>query len=183
MSKNIAIFGGKFDPPHLGHQTTIFLALEKYKMDEVLIVPSFSHPFGYRSSSFEIRCEMCEIMIKPWDKDRVKVSKAEKNIGTETVYTIDLIKYLKQTNQTDKYHLFIGADNWKLKSKWHNFNEIEKLCESIVVIGRGNDLSNGFSLPDISSSQIREMVRNNIDPSPLLPDGIMEYIKNHNLYL
>lgn len=182
MLKHIAIFGGKFDPPHLGHQLTVFLALEKYIMDEVWIIPSLTHPFGYESSDFEHRCKMCEIMIRPWSKDKVKVSKAETEIADGTGYTVDLIRHLKKKHPDLGFHLFIGADNWKLKSKWHNFEEIEKLCENIIVIGRGNDLNDGFSLPEISSTQIKEMIKKNLDPSPLLPEGIMEYIERSGLY-
>ncbi len=173
--KKTALFGGKFDPPHLGHQLTIFLALEKYLMDEVWVVPSFSHPFGHESNDYDKRCEMCEIMIRPWKNGKVKVSKTEKEIGTEKVYTIDLIKYILQKEPSLDLHLFIGEDNWKCRDKWKNFEEIEKLAK-IVVIGRGENGSSGFSLPDISSTMIREMIKNGMDPTPLLPHGVMEYL-------
>ncbi|HNW81328.1 MAG TPA: nicotinate (nicotinamide) nucleotide adenylyltransferase [bacterium] len=182
MPKKIAVFGGKFDPPHLGHQLTVFLALEKYKMDEVWIVPSVIHPFGYESSDFEHRVRMCEIMIRPWSKNKVKISKAETEIADGTGYTVDLIKHLKKKHPDSRFYLVIGADNWKLKEKWHNFEKLEKLCESIIIIGRGSDLKDGFSLPGISSTVIKEMIRKGLDPSPLLPDGIMEYIKESGLY-
>jgi nicotinate-nucleotide adenylyltransferase len=173
--RKTALFGGKFDPPHLGHQLTIFLALEKYLMDEVQVIPSYSHPFGHSSSDYEKRCEMCEIMIRPWGNERVKVSRIEKEIGTETVYTVDLIKYILKKETSLDLHLFIGEDNWKCRDKWKNFEEIRKLVK-IIVVGRGENSSNNFSLPDISSTMIREMIKNGTDPSPLLPHGVMEYL-------
>lgn len=179
--KKIAVFGGKFDPPHLGHQLTIFLALEKFLMDEVWIIPTYSHPFGHSSSDYDKRCEMCEIMVRPWSKEKVKVSRIEKEIGTETVYTIDLIRHILKKEPSSDLHLFIGEDNWKCRDKWKDFEEIERLVK-IIVTGRGKNDSNVFWLPDISSTEIKEMMKNGVDPAPLLPHGIWEYIKEKDLF-
>ena len=177
LNKRIALFGGKFDPPHLGHQITIFLALEKFLMNEVWVIPTFSHPFEFNSSSFELRCQMANILIKPWEKqNRAVVSQVEKELGTEKVFTIDVIKLLQKKHPDYKFYLFIGGDNWKARNKWKDFDEIEKICEGIVVVGRGNDIFADFSLPDISSSQIRKMIQNGKNPSALLPKGVWEFI-------
>jgi len=178
---NTAVFGGKFDPPHLGHQLSVFLALEKYRFDEVWIIPSFSHPFGYHPYDFDSRLEMCRIMAEPF-KDRVKVSDIERKIGLEVVYTVDLIEYLKDNFPENDFSLVIGSDNWNVRGKWKDFDKLEKICRSIVVIGRGEGGQGSFSLPDISSTMIREMIKNSRDPENLLPAGIYEYIKKHNLY-
>lgn len=179
--KNIAIFGGKFDPPHLGHQLSIFLALEKYGFDEVWIIPSFSHPFGFHPSDFETRTEMCRIMAEPFGK-RAKVLTVEKEIGLEVVYTVDLIKHLKATFPENDFSLLIGSDNWDVREKWKDFDKIEEMCSKIVVIGRGEEKEKGFSLPDISSTMIKTMIRENQNPDVFLPAGILEYIRKNGLY-
>ena len=178
---NIAIFGGKFDPPHLGHQLSIFLALEKYGFDEVWIIPSFSHPFGFHPGDFDTRLEMCRIMAKPFGK-KAKVLDTEKNLGLEVVYTVDLIRYLKKNFPQTDFSLVIGSDNWDVRQKWKDFDKIEEMCRSIVVIGRGEGKENGFSLPDISSTMIKNMITSNQNPNVFLPAGILEYIRKNGLY-
>jgi len=181
-SKDIAIFGGKFDPPHLGHQMTIFLALEKFSMDKVWVIPTFSHPFGYRSSSYDLRFRMAEDMVLPWkNTGKVKVLGIEKEMGTEIVHTVDVIELLKKRHPKFRFHLFIGEDNWKVKDKWKDFSRIEEITENILVIGRGNG-EYDLSLPDISSTEIREMIKEGKDPSNLLPKGIWGLIKERKIY-
>lgn len=180
--KKTALFGGKFDPPHLAHQMIIFLALEKYLMDEVWVIPSYSHPFGYKSSDFDHRLNMCKIMAGIWPEKRVKVLDSERKIGTKTVCTVDLIKYLLHNFPENDFSLLIGSDNWDVRSKWKNFDEIERLCKQIIVIGRGENSSLSFSLPNISSSMIKKIVRDGGDAEIFLPAGIFEYINKNLLY-
>lgn len=179
---NTAVFGGKFDPPHLGHQLSIFLALEKYKFDEVWIIPSFSHPFGYHPGDFDSRLEMCRIMAKPFG-NRAKVLDVERNLGLEIVYTVNLIEYLKNNFPENDFSLLIGSDNWNVRDKWKDFDKIEKMCRETVVIGRGENEEGSFYLPDISSTMIKNMIKEGKDPETLLPAGIAEYIRKNKLYL
>ena len=79
------------------------------------------------------------------------------------------------------FHLFIGEDNWKVKNKWKNFSKIEELCDEVIVIGRGKS-DYDLSLPDISSTEIRDMIKNGKDPSKFLPKGISELIKERKIY-
>ena len=179
---NTAVFGGKFDPPHLGHQLSIFLAIEKYGFDEVWVIPSFSHPFGFHPSDFDTRLEMCRIMTKPFG-DKAKVLDIEKKIGLEVVYTVNLIEHLKKSFPENDFSLLIGSDNWDVRQKWKDFSKIEKMCRKIVVIGRGESAEQGFSLPDISSTMIKNMIKEGKDPAIFLPAGIAEYIGKNKLYL
>jgi len=178
---NTAVFGGKFDPPHLGHQLSIFLALEKYCFDEVWVIPSFSHPFGFHPGDFDKRLEMCRIMAGPFG-NRAKVLDTERNLGLEVVYTVDLIRHLKAAFPENDFSLLIGSDNWDLREKWKDFDKIEEMCRKIVVIGRGEEKEKGFSLPDISSTMIKNMIKENKDPGVFLPAGIPEYIRKTGLY-
>jgi nicotinate-nucleotide adenylyltransferase len=179
--KDIAIFGGKFDPPHLAHKMTIDLAFDKYGMDEVWLIPSFNHPFGYKPTSFEHRLEMCRIMSKLWKNDKVKVMGVEKEIGTG--FTIDLIKHLLSEYPDFDFHLFIGADNWKNREKWKEFDQLEQLFKSMKIIGRGKDEFDGSSLPDISSTMIKEMIKNKESASHILIKDVEDYIIRNSLYI
>jgi nicotinate-nucleotide adenylyltransferase len=179
--KDIAIFGGKFDPPHLAHRMTIDLAFERYGMDEVWLIPSFNHPFGFKTTSFEHRLEMCHILAELFQKDKVKVFETEREINSG--FTIDVLKHFAKLYPEYNFHLFIGADNWKNKEKWKEFNELEQICKSIKVIGRGKDEFDGSALPDISSTMIKEMIKNKESVSHLLVKGVEEYIIKNSLYV
>ncbi|HNZ54880.1 MAG TPA: nicotinate (nicotinamide) nucleotide adenylyltransferase [bacterium] len=179
--KDIAVFGGKFDPPHLAHRMTIDLALEKYKMDEVWLIPSFNHPFGFKTTSFEHRLEMCRILAKQWPEKRIKVLETEREINSG--FTIDVLKHFSKLYPEYNFHLFIGADNWKNREKWKEFNELERICKSIKVIGRGKDKFDGSALPDISSTMIKQMIHDKERVALLLPEGIEYYIRKNSLYI
>jgi len=182
IRKKIAIFGGKFDPPHLGHQILIFLLLEKFKMDEVWIEPTFSHPFNYKTSNFTLRHKMAQLLAIPWkNQKKVIVRDDERIIGKTPLYTINLVKYLIQKFPEQDFYLAIGEDNFKQRDKWKNFDEIEQLCK-IIVIGRGNNFSKYISIPNISSSFIKEQLKQNKNVSHLLSSEVFNFIKEHNLY-
>lgn len=178
--KNIAIFGGKFDPPHLAHKMTVDLAFEKHRMDEVWLIPSFIHPFGYKTTPFEHRLEMCRIMAKQWDNEKVKVLETEKELNSG--FTVDVIRYFIKQYPDFNFHLFIGADNWKKRENWKEFNELERICKSIKIIGRGKDQFDGFALPNISSTKVKEMIKKKENASHLLLKGVEEYIIENSLY-
>lgn len=178
--KNIAVFGGKFDPPHLAHKMTIDIAFEKYKMDEVWLIPSFDHPFGFKTTSFEHRLEMCRILAKQWPEKRIKVLETERELNSG--FTIDVLRHFINRYPENNFHLFIGADNWKNREKWKEFEKLQQLCKTIKVIGRGKDEIDGSALPDISSTMIKEMIKNKESVSHLLVKGVEEYIIKNSLY-
>ncbi len=179
-AKKIAVFGGKFDPPHLAHQLIIFLCLEKYGMDEVWIVPSYSHAFGFTPSDFDLRVEMCSFLQGSMS-ERVSILEDEKEIDKEPVYTIDLMKHLLERYGNHDYHLIIGEDNWNARDKWKDFETLEKMTKPIVI-GRNGSFDNFFPMADISSSLIREMISEGKEVSHLLPAGLADFIKSRSLY-
>ena len=113
---------------------------------------------------------------------RVKVLDTERKTGLEVAYTVDVITYLKKNFPENDFSLLIGSDNWKVRKKWKDFDKIEEMCREIVVIGRGEDEKDGFSLPDISSTMIKTMIKEGKDPDIFLPAGISGYIRKNGLY-
>lgn len=178
----VAIFGGKFDPPHLGHQLTIFLCLEKFGMDEVWVIPSAAHAFGYAMSPFELRLRMCRLLAAPWKgRGRVRILADEKKLPQRPVYTIDLVRHLITAYGPRDYHLIIGEDNWQARADWKEFDELSKLARPLVI-GRGGGSNLRIALPDISSTAIRTAIAQNAPWEHLVPAGIPDLVRDHGLY-
>ncbi|HOW51290.1 MAG TPA: nicotinate-nicotinamide nucleotide adenylyltransferase [bacterium] len=178
----VALFGGKFDPPHLGHQLTLFLCLEKFGMDEVWVIPSAAHAFGYTMSPFELRLTMCRLLAAPWKgRRRVKVLADEQALPQRPVYTIDLVRHLREEYGPRDYHLIIGEDNWKARADWKEFDELSQLAKPLVI-GRGGGSNLQLALPDISSTAIRTAVAQNAPWEHLVPAAIPEFVKDKGLY-
>ncbi len=125
---NIAIFGGSFDPVHLGHIKIVKKALEKLDIDKLIIMPNFLNPL--KNSFFAppaLRIKWLKKVFKNYKN--VKVSKWEIK-HNRAVYSIETI---------DQFHpkfFIIGSDNLKNLNKWKNIDEILKKTE-LVVAKRG----------------------------------------------
>ena len=93
----IALFGGSFDPPHVGHLLAVAYVLATEPIGELWLVPVNEHPFGKRlAAPFEHRATLCEAMIEGAGLRRAHVSRIEAEIGGE-VRTVDLLEHLRTT--------------------------------------------------------------------------------------
>ena len=185
----IAIYGGKFNPPHLAHQFAIFTLLTKFNVSCVYVVPSFSkHPFNLPTGDFAHRTKMCELLIAPFnnsDYDEVILSTIEEGMP-KPVYAVDLLREFKKmyvTYPTTEFAIIMGEDNWDKRDKWKHFDELEKEAE-IIVFGRKFDMTGRFTpLPGISSSLVRTLVNCGRGVNHLVPAGVAEYISENKLYV
>lgn len=180
--RRIALFGGKFDPPHLGHQLAIFLCLEKFGMDKVWLIPSASHPFGHTMSPLALRLKMCRLLALPWrGTGKVRVLDDESRLAIRPVYTIDLVRHLKERYGDHDYHLVIGEDNWNARAEWKEFDELSKIVTPLVL-GRGDASVFPIALPDLSSTAVRRAIADGAAWEHLVPDGVAEFVRKRGLY-
>ncbi len=182
----IAIFGGTFDPPHIGHMMACYYILATTDAEQVWIVPSYRHPFGKNSAPFEMRMKMCEISASVFG-DKVRVMSLEEDLGRESespVYTIDLLKRIKEKFKDDKLYFVIGSDILVEAEQWKDFDRIEEYASLIILRRRGVDPSEDYKavLPDVSSSLIRENIRKSISIAGLVPNKVLRFIEENNLY-
>lgn len=114
--QTVAMFGGSFDPPHLGHKAIVLEAITKLNIDTLLIVPTYQNPLKNNSlATLAQRMQMCEVVFK--DLGDVIISDYE--MKQEIRYTSDSVKYFKDFY--DLKYLIIGADNLKSLHLWHDF--------------------------------------------------------------
>jgi len=127
----IAIFGGSFDPVHIGHIKIIKEAIKSLDIDLLFVVPAFLNPF--KKSFFappKLRLKWLKKALMQFKKVKICDFEIKKNRPT---YTIDTIKYLKKRYRPSKIYLIIGADNLDTLSKWHNFKKLKNMVEFVIA--------------------------------------------------
>jgi nicotinate-nucleotide adenylyltransferase len=186
----IGIYGGSYDPVHNGHLITVKNVIEKRKLDKVILVPTYISPFKLdkKATDEDHRINMLNLAIKNEAKFEVSLIEIERS-GIS--YTIDTIKHF--SDKYDNIDLIIGFDNMVEFDKWKYPDEILKIC-NVVVMKRNidmNDRRNSFidkviyvdtPIVDISSSLIRENVKNNVSITSLVPENVKDYILANKLY-
>jgi nicotinate-nucleotide adenylyltransferase len=196
----IAILGGSFDPPHLGHLLIARQVLRLLALDQVWLMPNYSHAFNKKLSSPEKRYAMCQLME---EKGKIIASNFEiKQKGVS--YSYKTLQQLKKTHPQHEFSWIIGSDQLSLFTKWRDWQKLlEK--EKLIFVPRENKireikkqllkLINKDSLPknilflakikpiNISSTLIREGLKENLDQNDLIPRLIKNYICKNNLYL
>lgn len=174
-TKRIAVFGGSFNPPHLGHVKICEYLLDTVGADEVWVIPCFIHPFGKVLASFEDRLAMCRFTFQDF-RDRVRILPLEKELGGVS-YTVRTLKNLLERYQSNQFMLVVGGDITSELSEWDSLDEIREMAK-IVRVPRG---ANSF-VPNISSTEIRDNIRNGRPFADLVTREVAVYIITHGLY-
>lgn len=156
----VAIFGGSFDPPHIGHQQIAKGVVDILDIDKLLIVPAFLNPFKRSTlASPKQRLVWCQTVFESIDS--VEICDYEIHKG-RAVYSSETIEYLSKIYEVA--YLVIGADNLHSIQKWHNFEWIDRQITWVIAKRRGftidrNGLTNSIVLEideEISSTDIRQ---------------------------
>ncbi|NPA87955.1 MAG: nicotinate (nicotinamide) nucleotide adenylyltransferase [Epsilonproteobacteria bacterium] len=120
-----AIFGGSFDPVHLGHIEIVKKALENLDIDKVIIVPNYLNPLKKSfSAPPELRLKWLKEVFSDFEKVEVSDYEISKN---RPVYSIETVKHFKPT------YFIIGSDNLKTLDKWKNIQELKNMVEFVVA--------------------------------------------------
>tara|TARA_B100000315_G_scaffold258576_1_gene311239 strand:- start:955 stop:1524 length:570 start_codon:yes stop_codon:yes gene_type:complete len=184
----IGILGGTFNPPHLGHLVLAQEALDKYRLEKILFIPTNIPPHKQGDlTPPKARLEMLKLAIA--DKPKFEVSDLE-IIRPGVSYTIDTIKALKKQCPNDDFFLIIGSDLSENFSTWKNYKEIKNQVE--IIVARRKDYPShesqdfiylDITFIDLSSSEIRSKIANNCPLSDLVKPEVADYIYKNKLYL
>lgn len=178
----IIIFGGSFNPPHIAHRIIAEFAYDEFQPENFFVIPAFSPPHKKEEfiENFDIRFSWCK---KVFYENYFNVSDLEARLPVPS-YTINTVEYLSRTY--NNINLLIGEDSLKNFKKWHRWNDIVKKVE-LIVYPRYCDNS-GFKnsnlnfkklespILEISSSYIRERVKNQKTIKGLVDDKILEEV-------
>jgi len=159
LDKDVALFGGSFDPPHLGHQEIVKRVLELNGVNRVIVMPTWLNPF--KSKSFTPPAKRLEWSKRVFDMPNVIVSDYEIKKG-RPVYTVESYRDLSRDYPIG--YLVIGSDNLESITKWREFDKLNQNLTWIVATREGykldfSPLREYIELPlniDISSSEIRQ---------------------------
>ena len=193
--KRVGIFGGAFDPPHIGHVRLAEQCRERLGLEELLIVPTFHSPHKPNpNTDFDHRLEMCR---RAFQGKLYNVSDIERQIGGEG-YTINTLRKIKESYpKGTKFFLIIGGDMLFYFDKWFRYESILKEC-NVVAAAREEDSYADLTekaaelghvkvlnLPvtEVSSTEIREKLKSGGDIAELLTQDVSDYIKQNNLYV
>lgn len=214
------MFGGSFDPPHIGHMAAIQHVAETLELDEVMLVPTAVSPLkggrdasdpptgGTRPAGFDseptppgLRLRM--LRAAAGDHPAMTISDAEIRRGGVS-YTVDTLRELREGRPGDQLFLVIGADQWADFGRWREPAEVAKLARVVVMtrdgVGSGMgaraepvEASGVAALPDpvevavpridISSTDIRNRVREGRSIRYLVPDDVRRIIEAAKLYI
>lgn len=186
--KKIGIFGGTFDPPHFGHLLMANEVCFRLKLDEIWFLPNQQPPHKKKTSNTtnENRLQMLQRAIE--GQPQFKIETVEfKRSGPS--YTIDTLKILKKAYPGNEFYFIIGADMIEYLPNWHQIHELMDLVRFVGVKRPGYTEVTDFPiiyveapLIDISSKMIRNRIQNKETIRYLLPETVIEYIKEHHLY-
>jgi len=182
LSGCTVVYGGSFNPPHVGHQMTLMYLVHALDAASVLVVPSASHPFGKDLAPFDERMALCELMAEPFG-ERVQVSRAEAELGGMG-RTFDLLQHLRAQLPHEKLVLSVGADILLETYKWHRWNDIVAMVPVVVLGRRGYPPPDPptIELPEVSSTQIRAMCKRGESIRGFVPAAVAKRIERRGLY-
>lgn len=178
-SKNIGIYGGSFNPPHIGHSCAILYALSMHDLDEVWVIPCGQHPEGKDLLPFWHRFKMCKIATR--HMRNVEVVPIEHYMPKPSFTNLTL-QAIAEHQRNARLHLIVGQDCFKSIHEWEGGEETMALAHLLPVPRSGYD-NEGHLLPDISSTEIRKRLQGNEDVKRHIDAGVREYIKEHGLYV
>lgn len=193
--KRVGIFGGAFDPPHIGHIRLAGQCRERLGLEELLIVPSFHSPHKPSpNTDFEHRLEMCK---RAFQGKIYSVSDIERQIGGEG-YTINTLRKIKENYpHGTKFFLIIGGDMLFYFDQWYRYESILKECKVVAAAREEDSYADltekaaelghvkvlNLPVTEVSSTVIRDRLKSGGDTSELLTPEVADYIAEHNLYV
>ena len=185
---NVGVFGGSFDPVHLGHLVAAEQAADRLQLAQVRFVPARRHPFkpGHYASADD-RLAMVTAAIQ--DNPRF-VADARELTRAAPSYTVDTLRALGTASPGDALFLLMGADAAAELPAWQDVDAIATLATVVVVTRPGvappphRLIGAVVEVPgmDISATAIRDAVRRGASIRYLVPPAVEAYIVSHGLY-
>ena len=182
--KQVAVYGGSFDPPQICHMLVATYALTRGSYDEIRVVPVLAHPYDKPLAPYEHRVAMLRKAMA-YLGPTIVIDTIESTLPAPN-YTIDTVRAMLDREKNLRITWLCGSDVYADRHRWKEWEQLEQLVEFQVF---GRDGVNGVSpdwqlplLPDVSSTQVREKLMLGQDVRHLVPRGALEVIHSEGLY-
>jgi nicotinate-nucleotide adenylyltransferase len=189
----IGVFGGTFDPPHVGHLIVAHDAAEALGLDRLLLVLAARPPHkpAERYADPGVRLEMLRAAVE--GDPLLEASDLELERPGPS-YTVDTLRAIEEGHPDAELHLLVGVDQWRELGSWKEPRELARLATIVVMARAGEDpsrLDPGIGVVcravpvtriDLSSSEVRARVRAGRSVRHLVPAAVEEIIRVHALY-
>lgn len=190
------IMGGTFNPVHNTHLLIAEMAKEEYNLDRIIFITGGNPPHKSGTADAIHRFNMTHIAIEgnaDFIEDAFEINREEKS------YTVNTLEYLKGKYPSDELFFIIGEDSLNDLPKWYMPNQILKMCSILVFPRKSHETleisigemrvkygNNIFPIlapvMEISSTYIRERIKSGKTVRYMIPDRVLDYIKEHDLY-
>jgi nicotinate-nucleotide adenylyltransferase len=190
----IGIFGGTFNPIHMGHLINAQVIMETCSLDKILFIPSKVpvHKELAGGISAENRAAMVERAIEKNPRFVLDRTELDRESPSYMIYTLG---ELEKKYPHSFFNLIIGADSFNELDTWKDYREILKRVK-LIVMQRRSDPELRQDLPcnpenlciaenpviEISSTEIRNRIKTGRDISYFVPDSVVQYIQAKELY-
>lgn len=191
--KSIGLFFGSFNPIHLGHKQLADYVFEYSGVDEIWYVVSPRNPLKEESELIDEQDRMHMIELAVSKTKYIKTCDIEFDLPKPS-YTVNTLEALTEKYPEDDFILLIGSDNMQIFDQWKDYETILENHSVLVYPRNGFDYEPFEEMyPDmhvleeapyfeISSTEIRDMLKNNQDVTQWLHPDVYQYIKENNIY-
>lgn len=185
----IGIFGGSFNPIHVGHVSLAKQLLRLAELDEVWLMVSPQNPLKQGNADLlddRVRYQMARIAVH--GEAGIVASDYELHLPKPS-YTWNTLQHLKADYPGNTFVLLIGGDNWQMFSRWYRADDILRNHQIVVYPRRGSDIDKA-SLPanvtvaetellDVSSTEVRQLALQGKDISAYVPHSIVPLVRRY----
>ena len=182
----LGVYGGAFDPPHLGHLVAASDACDALGLHRLLWIPSAVHPLKAVGTAADVRLEMVRAAIAGdgrFAADDLELRRAGPS------YTVDTLRALRAREARAELYFLTGADNLAELPRWREPDEIARLARLAVVSRAGDVLPAEPPYPavavtrvDVSSTEVRRRVAAGRSIRYLVPEAVRAVIEREGLY-
>ena len=192
----LCVFQGTFNPIHNAHLRLIRYVSKEYDFDKILVIPAFKPPHkNYNIQMANHRLNMCKAAFENYENVEVLDIEFERNEKSYTYITV--CELYKRYEIEGKINFIIGTDAFEYIENWYEADKLKKLVKFIVfereekfsalkynyLKDAGYDFEiQTLPFEDISSSNLRVLIKNGGEVGKYLPLKVKEYIENNDLY-
>lgn len=188
MAKKIVLYGGQFNPIHTAHMLVANEVYSIIKPDKFYFLPSYMAPLKSHEDYLDAKYRMKMIEMVISELGFGEICEAELQRKGQS-YTYDTLKDLVNIEPDAKLYFIIGTDQYEQLDKWYKIEELKQLI-TFIIVNRGVNhqtvdedmISVTIPRMDISSSMIRQRVKNKETINVLVPRKVNNYIREEGFY-